>query len=312
MGEQVLTLGELSQRANLPKSTVHRLVEQLRAIGWLERDHSNGYRVGMRLFELGGLAMQRNQLRDTAFPHLHALATTTGLAVQLGVLDRGEVVYLERIVLGGFTLPTRLGGRMPAYCTGLGKAMLAFDDAAADEVMASALPRRTDSHDHRACRAAGQPRSGPLARAWPATCNESYDGLVCVAAPIRNSGRAIAAVSVTGPAQPHGLGGHDRGGQETAASIWNARFGSSGTGRRNADTPADDRAVDAATPRRRDVTARLRCGDDRLAPRSVGHADGANLSTGGHGLAGGRVGHAGVMTKTRRPRSSGRATSAPT
>ena len=177
MGEQVLTLGELSQRANLPKSTVHRLVEQLRAIGWVERDHSNGYRVGMRLFELGGLAMQRNQLRDTAFPHLHALATTTGLAVQLGVLDRGEVVYLERIVLGGFTLPTRLGGRMPAYCTGLGKAMLAFDDAAADDVMVSALPRRTDHTitEPAALRAnLDQIRSSGVAR----DVHESYDGLV--------------------------------------------------------------------------------------------------------------------------------------
>ena len=143
-GEQVLSLVELSQRPNLPKSTVHRLAEQMRTIGWLERDY-NGYRIGMRLFELGGLAMQRNQLRDTASPHLHALAGKTGLAVQLGVLDRGEVVYLERVVVDGFRLPTRLGGRMPAYCTGLGKAMLAFDDSAAEEVLGSELPRRTEN-----------------------------------------------------------------------------------------------------------------------------------------------------------------------
>ena len=228
MGEQVLTLGELSQRANLPKSTVHRLVEQLRAIGWVERDHSNGYRVGMRLFELGGLAMQRNQLRDTAFPHLHALATTTGLAVQLGVLDRGEVVYLERIVLGGFTLPTRLGGRMPAYCTGLGKAMLAFDDAAADDVLVSALPRRTDHTitEPAALRAnLDQIRSSGVAQ----DMHESYDGLVCVAAPIRNSGRAIAAVSVTGPESLMDWTANTEMVKQTATSIWNSRFGASHT-----------------------------------------------------------------------------------
>ena len=226
MGEQVLTLGELSQRANLPKSTVHRLVEQLRAIGWVERDHSNGYRVGMRLFELGGLAMQRNQLRDTAFPHLHALATTTGLAVQLGVLDRGEVVYLERIVLGGFTLPTRLGGRMPAYCTGLGKAMLAFDDAAADDVLVSALPRRTDHTitEPAALRAnLDQIRSSGVAQ----DVHESYDGLVCVAAPIRNSGRAIAAVSVTGPESLMDWAANTEMVKQTATSIWNSRFAGS-------------------------------------------------------------------------------------
>ncbi len=223
MGEPVLTLGELSQRSNLPKSTAHRLVEQLRAIGWLERDHSNNYRVGMRLFELGGLAQQRNQLRDTAFPHLHGLATRTGLAVQLGVLDRGEVVYLERIVVGDFTLPTRLGGRMPAYCTGLGKAMLAYDEVAADEVLASSLPSRTASTitEPDALRAnLDEVRSLGVAR----DVNEAYDGLVCVAAPIRNSGRAIAAVSVTGLATSMDWGATSEAVKQTAASIWNARF----------------------------------------------------------------------------------------
>jgi DNA-binding IclR family transcriptional regulator len=223
MGEPCLSLRELSERAHLPKSTVHRLVEQLRALGWVERDHDNGYRVGMRLFELGGLAVQRNQLRDTALPHLHDLATRTGLAVQLGVLDRGEVVYLERIVTGGFQLPTRLGGRMPAYCTGLGKAMLAFDDAAAGEVMASRLARRT-AHtitEPDALQAdLDQVRASGVAR----DVSEAYDGLVCVAAPIRNSGRAIGAVSVTGPVTQMDWDTTTNAVKHAATTIWNDRF----------------------------------------------------------------------------------------
>ena len=174
-GEQVLTLCDLSRHVNLPKSTVHRLVEQLRGLGWLERDHRNGYRIGMRLFELGGLALQRNQLRDAAFPHLYALATKTGLAVQLGVLDRGEVVYLERFVVGGFSLPTRLGGRMPAHCTALGKAMLAFDDLAADEVMGAALARRTDPRSRNQTRSE-QSSIGFVRRASPTTSRSPTKG----------------------------------------------------------------------------------------------------------------------------------------
>lgn len=243
-GEQVLTLNDLSQRANLPKSTAHRLVEQLRGLGWLERDHSNGYSVGMRLFELGGLAVQHNQLRDTALPHLHDLATKTGLAVQLGVLDRGEVVYLERILSSDFSLPTRLGGRMPAYCTGLGKAMLSFDDVAADDVMASTLLRRT-AHtitEPRALRAnLDRVRTTGVAR----DVNECYDGLVCVAAPIRNSGRAIAAVSVTGPVTRMDWDTTTEAVQHTAVSIWNARFGPSRLRRSASD--AQRRAQPAAT-----------------------------------------------------------------
>jgi len=221
-GEQVLSLLDLSQRANLPKSTVHRFAEQLRALGWIERDHS-GYRIGMRLFELGGLALQRNQLRDAAFPHLYALASKVGLAVQLGVLDRGEVVYLERVLLGGYRLPTRLGGRMPAYCTGLGKAMLAFDDSAAEVVLQSTLSKRTDRTitEPDALRAnLDQVRSSGVAF----DMKESYETLGCVAAPIRNSGRAIAAVSVTGPVNLMDWDSTAEAVKHTAASIWNARF----------------------------------------------------------------------------------------
>ncbi len=69
----VLTLHELTQRTELPKSTVHRMVDQLVQIGWLERD-VDGYRVGMRLFEIGGLATRRRRLAESAAPHLHALS----------------------------------------------------------------------------------------------------------------------------------------------------------------------------------------------------------------------------------------------
>jgi DNA-binding IclR family transcriptional regulator len=224
-GEQVLSLVQLSERAGLPKSTVHRLAEQLRGFGWLERDH-RGYRIGMRLFELGGLALQRNELREAAVPHLHALANRTGLAVQLGVLDQSEVVYLERVLVGDYRLPTRLGGRMPAYCTGLGKAMLAFDDAAAESAIGAALPRRTAhtiTEPERLTSQLATVRSSGVAF----DRNESFDGLGCVAAPIRNSGRAIAAVSVTGPFARIDWDATADAVQHTASTIWNARFGTS-------------------------------------------------------------------------------------
>ncbi len=219
--DPVLSLVELSRRSGLPKSTAHRLAEQLRAMGWLERCHS-GYRVGMRLFELGGLAAKQAQLRDPAVPHLHALAGQAGMAVQLGVLDGDEVVYLERVVVGDVRLPTRQGGRMPAYCTGLGKAMLAFDDNATQHVLDAELPARTSNtltvpklrDDLQRVRATGVAFDR----------QEAYDGLGCVAAPIRNSGRAIGAVSVTGPIGQIDWDSLSTMVRNTATSIWNARF----------------------------------------------------------------------------------------
>jgi DNA-binding IclR family transcriptional regulator len=250
-GEPVLTLSDLSAAANLPKSTVHRLVEQLRALGWLERDCHNGYRIGMRLFELGGLAPQYNQLRDAAYPHLHALAAKTGLAVQLGVLDHCEVVYLERIVIGGFELPTRLGGRMPAHCTGLGKAMLAFDDMAADVVLGSTLARYTD-HTITDAEALRVNLARVRASGVAFDLRESHDGLGCVAAPLRNSGRAIGAISVTGPLIRMDWDSTAEAVRHTAASIWTARFAPSRPVRSDADTarrhgPARPRPVASRT-----------------------------------------------------------------
>ena len=133
--DHALGLSEISHRVGLPKSTVHRLANQLCAVGWLERN-SGGYRVGLRLLELGSVALQRTGLREAAYKHMHSLAQRTGLVVHLGILDHGEVVYLDRVSTTRVSLPTRVGGREPAYCTALGKVMLAFEDPASQ---ASAL-----------------------------------------------------------------------------------------------------------------------------------------------------------------------------
>ena len=196
--QRVLSLADLNKRTRLPKSTLHRLVDQMCQVGWLEREHG-GYRVGLRMFELGTLAVEGNRLHEAAFPHLQALASRTGLAAQLAILDQAEVVYLERIVVGPIRLPTRRGGRKPAYCTALGKAIAAYDDAATRAVIEGPMPRKT-----------AKTVTEPFAL-WTELQRvrdegvafdrgEAYEELECVAAPIRSSGRAIAAVSVTGPA----------------------------------------------------------------------------------------------------------------
>ena len=220
--DSVLTLHELTQRTDLPKSTVHRMVNQLGQIGWLERD-LDGYRVGMRLFEIGGLATRRRRLTESAYPHLQALSLATGFAVQLGILDGTEVVYLERIVVGDFSLPTRDGGRQPAYCIALGKAMLAFDPESAAEVLAQDSPRRTERSLTSSNKLAAELEL--IAETGLAFDHqEAYPGLACVAAPLRSSGRAIAAVSVTGPVARIDLHAVAPQVKNAAEAIWNDRF----------------------------------------------------------------------------------------
>src|SRR5258708_3563231 len=141
-GRQGLRLADLNKRTRLPKSSLHRLVDQLCQVGWLQREHG-GYRVGLRMFELGTLAVEGNRFHEAAFPHLQSLASRTGLAAQLAILDHTEVVYLERIVVGPIRLPTRRGGRKPAYCTALGKAIAAYADDATHAGIAAPMPRKT-------------------------------------------------------------------------------------------------------------------------------------------------------------------------
>jgi len=216
--DHALALSEISQRVGLPKSTVHRLANQLCAVGWLERN-SGGYRVGLRLLELGSVALQRTGLREVAFRHLHSLSLRTGLAVHLAILDQGEVVYLDRITTTRMVLPTRVGGREPAYCTALGKAMLAFEEPGAQACALAKMERRTEFTiiEPRALHGAlDSVRQTGVAF----DKEEAYPGLGCVASPIRSGGRAIGAVSVTGPIariRAHSLVHEVR---NTAIAVW--------------------------------------------------------------------------------------------
>src|ERR1700759_4096725 len=228
-GQQVLSLADLNKRTRLPKSTLHRLVDQLCQVGWLEREHG-GYRVGLRMFELGTLAVEGNRFHEAAFPHLQSLASRTGLAAQPAILDHTEVVYLERILVGPIRLPTRRGGRKPAYCTALGKALAAYDEDAIHELISAPMPRKT-------AKTITEPvaLSAELKRVREAGVaydrGEAYEELVCVAAPIRSSGHAIGAVSVTGPADRMRGSGAAEAVRGTAATIWHANLSLRGSRR---------------------------------------------------------------------------------
>src|SRR5690606_37535456 len=94
----LLTLGELSRRVGLPKSTVHRLVLTLEAGGLIARDEPSGrYRLGLELLRLAAVAQDSIDLRSIARSTLERLAAELRETVHLTVLDRGEVVYIDKI-----------------------------------------------------------------------------------------------------------------------------------------------------------------------------------------------------------------------
>ncbi len=196
-----LTLLEIVERTGLPRSTVHRILDQMIRLRWLAHT-SGGYRLGMRTLELGGLTADHNEIRDAVGPLLHELAQRTGMVGHLGVLDGRDVVYLDKVG-GRFSamLPTRLGGRMPAHATGMGKAMLAaLDPAIAEAASRTRLPRltpRTFSEPDALRRELDHIR---LRQGVAIDREEAVTGIACVAAPLRGRGAATAALSLSGPA----------------------------------------------------------------------------------------------------------------
>src|SRR5215813_4833914 len=91
-----LTLAALVARCGLPRSTTHRTADKMIRLGWLDKP-AGRYRVGNRLFEIASLAPIRLQLREAVVPFLQDLHHATKITVQLGVLEGGQILVVEKI-----------------------------------------------------------------------------------------------------------------------------------------------------------------------------------------------------------------------
>jgi DNA-binding IclR family transcriptional regulator len=197
-----LSLTGITARSGLPKTTVYRAIERMLQLGWLEHDGER-YSIGSRLFEMASLTRMRMQLRECALPFLEDLYEATHETVHLAVLDELAVLYVDKISgHGGTAEPTRVGGRMPAYCTGVGKVLLAFTRPETTGAMiAAGLAVRTPATITDPARLASElvaVRESGVAF----DREECAVGLACVAAPVfAPDGDCLAALSVTGPAR---------------------------------------------------------------------------------------------------------------
>jgi len=122
-----LSLAELAQITGLPVSTTYRLASELVAWGGLERADGAGYRIGMRMWELGALAPHGGSLHEVALPFMWDLYEATRENVHLAVRDGHEALYVDTIS-GREAVPVRSrpGGRLPLHATGVGKVLLAY------------------------------------------------------------------------------------------------------------------------------------------------------------------------------------------
>lgn len=194
-----LGLEDVARATQLPRSTAHRILDQLVRLNWLERSHA-GYGLGRRALHLGGAADEITALRSAAAPLLHSLMLRTGLTVHLAILDEGSVLYLDKLGSHCATaVPSRVGGRAPAHCTALGKAMLAWlPPEEVDQRVGRAAPEKAGWTARDLDRLHVDLNRIRVRQGLAIERGECFEELSCVSAAIRAAAAPIAAISVTG------------------------------------------------------------------------------------------------------------------
>jgi IclR family KDG regulon transcriptional repressor len=201
--ESRLSLADLAARTGIPRPTAFRLLTTLEQAGFVTKVNGE-YQPGIKCFVLGNVVAANLDLREKAQAHLERLRDVTGETVHLAVLDQWQVLYVERLQSPhpiGF-MRSRIGAIVPAYCTSLGKTLLAF--LPANDVEAwlrtqtlKTMTPGTITSQRRLLKELREIRK----RGYGLDEQEHELGVRCIAAPIRDhGGEVVAAISIAGPA----------------------------------------------------------------------------------------------------------------
>ncbi len=197
-----LQLRQISLQTSIHKSTAYRFLAHLESAGYLFRDDAGAYIIGPRLAQLGAGMAFHATLRQVSRPVLQKIWRTTKETVNLAIVEGSHVLYLDVIESSHmFRMGSRVGMRRPLNCTALGKAILAFLPPDHQEEMLTSLTYERFTKRTIVDRARFRKELGKiLRRGYALDDQEAELGARCVAAPILNdAGKAIAAISVSGP-----------------------------------------------------------------------------------------------------------------
>ncbi|WP_037577596.1 IclR family transcriptional regulator [Phaeacidiphilus oryzae] len=204
-GASGLSAPEVARATGLPRTTVHELLTTLSARGYLRKDEPTGrFHLGLRVFQLGNAYGERLDLVTAGQRIAREIAAECGETVNVGVLDGPDVVYMAKVESRqAVRMVSAVGRRVPACCTALGKALIAYqpDDVVRGLYLGAegGLPRLTGASltepDALLAQLAETRRTG-LAFEY----GESTPQVSCAAAPVRDHrGSVVASVSVSVP-----------------------------------------------------------------------------------------------------------------
>jgi DNA-binding IclR family transcriptional regulator len=192
---QALSLSDITRRSGLPKTTTHRILQQMLSVGAIERV-GHRYQVGTRVFAVSARSREPS-VRDVALPHLSELNRRYGHTLHLAMLCGSDVLYIEKLQSRATAAsPSSVGGRLPAHCTAAGKALMAWGVPGTVEVLRErGLPGRTTA----SITSVDQLRRSLLLvreHGFARDDEEAAVGLRCLAVPVRVGGQAVAAISI--------------------------------------------------------------------------------------------------------------------
>jgi len=207
-----LSVGDLSERLRMDKATVHRLLNTIKASGFVVQNPDNKkYSNSLKLLAMGNRVMSRLGVKQIARPYLEELSEKTGETINLGSIVDNRIIYIDKI-LSSSTIKVDLGVgvTVPIYCSGLGKAILAFTPESRLEGILDSIRCEQYTPNTITDRSRLLEEFAKIRRDGFAVDDEEYiEGLVCFGAPIFDfEGVPVAAVSISCPKYRYDPGRH--------------------------------------------------------------------------------------------------------
>lgn len=193
---------DLARSTGLAKATVYRFLLTLKDLGYVRRDGEDRWYLTLRLFSIGSRALDHIELPTIAGPLARALSAELGETVHVGVLDESEVLYVLKVETHStIRMYSRVGRRIPLYCSAMGKVLLAhLPKDERSSLMDSLRLIRYTPNTLRDRRALETELERVLKSGYAIAAEEHEQGITCLAAPIRDSGGSVvAALSVSWP-----------------------------------------------------------------------------------------------------------------
>jgi IclR family pca regulon transcriptional regulator len=197
----VLGIADIADELGMSRSTTHRYVITLLALGYLEQGARRKYSLGLRVTNLGMSALNSTGLREHAQPFLEELRRRTSYTASLAVLDGSEIVYVDsarsfRRGQSESEMGLAPGSRLPVYCTAMGKVLLAnLPERERSELLASLKLTKRGPNTITSKNALRDELDEVREESFAVNDQELAPELYSIAAPVRNDAREVVAAA---------------------------------------------------------------------------------------------------------------------